>query len=418
MERATFTVSFFVKRTKKLKDGTSPIFVRITVNGERAEFGIQESIELEEWDAYQANRKRNTTSSRYLKALFDHIKFKLRQKKMYLEEENKVVTATSLKNEYLGIEEDNRTILQVIQEHNERCKNLIGIDYAEGTYERYNTLYVHVKNFINREYKKEDLRLSALKPSFIRDFEYYLKTPHPLGRSKDKWVKCGHNSATKYLKNLKKITRICLVNGWLKQDPFRGKRFHLKEVDMDYLTANELNTLINKKMTVERLELVKDVYVFCCFTGLAFIDVKNLSNSDLQQKGNQLWIHAKRKKTGNWFDVPVLPPARKLIEKYKSHPKCQAKNLVFPVLTNQKMNAYLKEIADVCGIQKNLSTHTARHTFATTVTLTNQISIEVVSKMLGHSSINMTKKYARVVDDLIQKDMTKVYKKYKTLYVA
>ena len=418
MERATFRISFFIKRTKKLKDGTSPIFVRITVNGERAEFGLQEGVDVKEWDAYQANQKRNSTSYRYLSALVDHIKFKLHNKKMSLEEEGKVVTATSLKNAYLGIEEEGRTILQVIQEHNDRCKSLIGIDFAEGTYARYKTLHVHVKNFIKKAYQKEDMRLSELKPTFIRDFEYYLKTPHPLGSNYDKLVKCGHNSATKYLKNFKKITRICLANGWLKEDPFRGIRFHLKDVDMDFLTPEELNTLINKKMPVQRLELVKDVYVFCCFTGLAFIDVKNLSYSDLQKKNQQLWIHKKRQKTKNWFDVPILPPARRLMEKYKDHPKCQAKNLVFPVLTNQKMNAYLKEIAAICQINKNLSTHTARHTFATTVTLTNQISIEVVSKMLGHSSINMTKKYARVVDDLISKDMQKAYEKYKMLYVA
>jgi len=171
-------------------------------------------------------------------------------------------------------------------------------------------------------------------------------------------------------------------------------------------------------MLVERLELVKDVYIFCCFTGLAFVDVKSLSQTDFETKGNQLWIKKRRQKTKNWCSIPVLPPALRLIEKYEGHPRCKMTRLVFPVPSNQKMNANLKEIAAICGIEKNLSTHTARNTFATTVTLSNQISIEVVSKMLGHSNINMTKKYARVVDDLINKDMKKVYTKYKTLYVA
>ena len=181
---------------------------------------------------------------------------------------------------------------------------------------------------------------------------------------------------------------------------------------MDFLDERELNTLLNKTFDFERLEQVKDAYLFCCFTGLAFVDVKSLSLSDIETKGDTLWIKKRRQKTKNWCHVPLLPPAVQLIEKYKSHPQCIKSGVLLPVPSNQKMNAYLKEIADLAGIKKNLSTHTARHTFATTVTLANQVSIEVVSKMLGHSSINMTKKYARVVDDLIQRDMQKIYGKY------
>ena len=408
MERATYNVSFFVKRTKKRKDGTLPIFARITVNRERSEFSLQERIEVDLWDNYQQRKGVNSTSYRYLKALFDHVTFKLHAKKMDLEERGLEVTAKSIKKAYMGIDENSKTILQVFQEHNEQCKSLIGIDFSPLTYQRYTTVYRHVENFIRLKYHKDDLLLTEIKPSFVKGFEVYLKVER----------KCSHNSTVKYLRNLKKIFRIALVDGWLKEDPFRGARFHLESVDIDFLTTEELDVLIHKKMLVERLELVKDVYVFCCFTGLAFIDVKNLSYSDIQEKNHQLWIHKKRQKTKNWCDIPILPPARHLMEKYKDHPKCQLSDLVFPVLSNQKMNSYLKEIADICGINKNLTTHTARHTFATTVTLTNQISIEVVAKMLGHSSINMTKKYARVVDELISKDMQKVYEKYKMLYVA
>ena len=252
------------------------------------------------------------------------------------------------------------------------------------------------------------MKLSELSPAFIKDFEFYLKTER----------QCGHNSATKYLKNFKKITRIAMTNGWLKDDPFKNTKFHLDKVDMDFLSKEELDTLIHKKMVVGRLNQVKDVYLFCCFTGLAFIDVKNLKLADIEDKSGQLWIKKKRQKTKNWCNIPLLGPAAQIMEKYKNNPFCLKNNVIFPVLTNQKMNAYLKEIAAVCGIDKNLSTHTARHTFATTVTLSNQVSIEVVSKMLGHSSINMTKKYARVVDDLISKDMQKIYSKYEDMKIA
>jgi site-specific recombinase XerD len=238
----------------------------------------------------------------------------------------------------------------------------------------------------------------------MNDFEYYLKTTR----------NCCNNTTIKYIKNFKKIIRIALANGWMKSDPFVNIKYHLDDVDLAYLTEDELNTLMKKQFRVERLQQVKDIYLFCCFTGLAFIDVKNLHYEDIEEKNGMLWIKKKRQKTKNWCNVPLLGPAVSLMNKYKSNPICLKNGLVLPVLSNQKMNAYLKEIADLCEINKNLSTHTARHTFATTVTLANQISMEVVSKMLGHTSINMTKKYARVVDDLINRDMQKIYGRYDT----
>jgi len=247
--------------------------------------------------------------------------------------------------------------------------------------------------------------LQEITPMFVKDFEFYLKTS----------CKCCHNTATKYLKNFKKIIRIALANDWMKSDPFSNIKFHLDDVDMDFLNEQELNTMMEKEFKIERLQVVKDIYLFCCFTGLAFVDVKNLAYSDIEVRDNRQWIKKRRQKTKNWCHVPLLPPAVRLMDKYKDHPVCRKRSCVLPVPSNQRMNAYLKEIADVCGIEKNLSTHTARHTFATTVTLANQISIEVVSKMLGHASINMTKKYARVVDDLINRDMQKVYIKYDTV---
>jgi site-specific recombinase XerD len=199
----------------------------------------------------------------------------------------------------------------------------------------------------------------------------------------------------------------------MKNNPFSNIKYHFDEVDMAFLTEEELNRLMDKEFDIDRLQLVKDIYIFCCFTGLAFIDVKNLTNEDIEEKDGRFWIKKKRQKTKNWCNIPLLAPALNLINKYKNHPTCIKNGVVLPVLSNQKLNAYLKEIADLCEIKKNLSMHTARHTFATTVTLSNQVSMEVVSKMLGHSSINMTKKYARVVDDLINRDMQKIYEKYE-----
>jgi len=404
MTRTTFTVLFFIKRTKALKDGTVPIFARVTVNGQRTEFGLQRSIEENQWHAEKGYAKGTSKNAREINSYLDFVKSKMLVTKRELEETGKPITALTLKNQYLGIEDSGKTILQIYREHNERCKGLIDTDFSLGTIKRYKTSYNHVENFIKYKYKRNDLALYEITPKFISDFEFYLKTIR----------KCCHNSTVKYLKNFKKIVRIALANGWMKADPFIQVTYRLDEVDMDFLDEQELNALINKEFKFERLQQVKDTYLFCCFTGLAFIDVKSLVYSDIESKGDTLWIKKRRQKTKNWCHIPLLPPAVQLLEKYRSHPQCQKTGCVLPVLTNQKMNAYLKEIADLTGIDKNLSTHTARHTFATTVTLANHISIEVVSKMLGHSSINMTKKYARVVDDLIHRDMQKIYGKYET----
>ncbi len=407
MERATFNVLFFIKRAKRLKNGNVPISARITVNGERAEFGIQKSVDDEQWCSQKGGVLGFSKDAKKLNAYLDLIKRKLYQFRQDLEESGRVLTAELVRNAYLGIEENAKTILGTFSDHNQRCRKLVGIDFAIGTCERYETCYRHLANFIQHTYDKSDVFLRDINPTFVKDFEFYLKTER----------KCAHNSATKYLKNFKKITRIANSNGWMKKDPFVNTKFHLEDVDMDFLSTDELELLMSKHLSVPRLQLVKDIYLFCCFTGLAFIDVSNLVYSDLKERDGKTWIVKKRQKTKNWCNIPMLDPAVQIMEKYKSHPVCLSTGKVLPVLSNQKMNAYLKEIADLCGIEKNLSTHTARHTFATTVTLSNQISIEVVSKMLGHSSINMTKKYARVVDDLINKDMTKIYGKYEQVEI-
>ncbi len=374
----------------------------ITVNRQRAEFGLQKSIDPDQWDSVKGYAKGHSLESKQINSELETVKSNVFLKKREFNELGKNFTAYELKNSYLGIDENSQTILGVFKDHNNRCLELINKDFAPGTIERYNTCYKHIEDFIKLRYKTSDLNLFEITPMFINGFELYLKTKR----------NCNHNTTVKYIKNFKKIVRIALSNGWLKNDPFVNIKYQLDEVDLDYLSEEELTILSNKTFSIERLQLVKDIYLFCCYTGLAFIDVKNLRQSDLILKGDRVWINKKRQKTKNWCHIPLLAPASAIIEKYKEHQNCLGSDLVLPVLSNQKMNAYLKEIADLCGITKNLSTHTARHTFATTVTLANQISIEVVSKMLGHSSINMTKKYARVVDDLINRDMEKIYDKF------
>lgn len=388
-----------------LKDGSSPIYVRLTVNRKRTEFSLQRSIDKSQWHSEKGYAIGNTKEAKQLNATLDHVRIKIMMIRKEMEESGMLITSKTIRNRYIGNDDSGKTILGVFSDHNKKCEGLIGKDFAPGTVMRYQTCYLHTQEFIKEKYRKEDLPLHEITPMFVSDFEYYLKTKRV----------CCHNTATKYLKNFKKITRIAMANGWLKSDPFVHVKFHLDEVDMDYLSENELNTLMNKQFTIPRLQTVKDLYLFCCFTGLAFVDAKSLTAEDIEKKGDSLWIKKRRQKTKNWCTLPLLQPAEQILEKYQEHPQCIKTGYLLPIPSNQKMNAYLKEIADLAGIEKNLSTHTARHTFATTVTLSNHVSLEVVSKMLGHSNINMTKKYARVVDDLICRDMQKLHGKYNAV---
>lgn len=211
------------------------------------------------------------------------------------------------------------------------------------------------------------------------------------------------------MKCLKKITNRSLANEWISKDPFMGIKFHEKEMNREFLTWDELQTVINKKFELPRIDLVRDIFIFCAFTGLSFIDVKQLTSEHIVKdlEGNY-WIRKARQKTKNMCNIPLLDVPLFIIEKYKGCPLCEKRNVLLPVPCNQKMNSYLKEIADLCGIKKNLSTHTARHSYATSVCLANGVSIENVAKMLGHSNISMTKRYARVLDQSILNDMQKV----------
>lgn len=296
-----------------------------------------------------------------------------------------------------------KTLIEVYTEHNKRCRALIGKDFSASTVEKFDTSLNTLKAFIRYSTKKDDILLKEVSRVFIQDFEFYLKAERNM----------QHNSALKHLKNLKKIIRIALANEWIKKDPFVGIQFKHDKIDVDFLSQDELERIKNKDFTIKRLEVVRDIFLFCAYTGLAFIDVKQLDSSHLIADGNgALWIRKPRQKTENMCNIPVIQPAKAILEKYKEHPECIKKNVLLPVLSNQKTNAYLKEIADLCGITKKMSSHVARHTAATTVFLANNVSIENVAKILGHSSTKMTQHYAKVLDSSILRDMQSVEAKF------
>jgi site-specific recombinase XerD len=381
-------------KTKLLRNDEAPVYVRITVNGSRCDLGISRSINPDIWDPGKGKAKGNTRAVKEFNEYLDEYRSRILQAKKMLESDFRPVTPESIKRKLLGID---------YKDHNEKLKLLGDKEVAPATITRYETAYKHLKEFIMHQYKKDDCLFRDVNYNFIKNFEFYMKTKR----------KCAHNTTVKYIVNIKKIIRIAMANNWIKQDPFRDIRYRYDDVDAVFLNDDDLTALATTEIEVPRIDQVRDVFLFCCFTGLAFSDVKALRKENIITgiDGKQ-WIQKRRTKTNILSSIPLLDIPIRLLEKYANHDRVKTGKALLPVPTNQKMNAYLKEIADLCGLNKKLTTHAARHTFATTVTLSNHVSMESVSKMLGHTSINMTRKYARIADKLISEDMKKLQGKY------
>lgn len=403
VKRNTLSVLFIIKKAKLLKNGEAPICMRITVNKRVAEVMIKRSIPVDLWNQKKECSKGKDRVATELNHYINTVRAKVLQIHRELEIDNKPITADTIKDCFYGRDKVQRSLLEVYAEHNEKCRALIGKEYTESTVTKFDTSINRLKEYIRSCYHRDDIMLAELDGQFIRDFDFWLKT--------DKH--CQNNSALKHLKNLKKVVRIALANDWIKKDPFYGIHFKQEEVNVEFLSREELDILMNKEFTIKRLEQVRDIFVFCCFTALAFVDVQQLSREHLIKDNNgALWIRKARQKTNQMCNIPVLTIPQRILGKYEDNAECIKKGVLLPVISNQRMNAYLKEIADVCGIAKRLTTHVARHTAATVVFLANDVSMENVSKILGHSNIRMTQHYAKVLDSSIMRDMANVERNF------
>lgn len=401
MKRDSFRVLFFLKKTRLLKNGEASVCMRITVNGTRVENNIRKSIDPALWSQAKETARGKSRRACDLNTYIEEARIKLYQIFCELEQQNRPVTAHLLQELFFGQEkpEEVRTLLGTMQEHNDQCRALVGTDYALITVRPYLSCRRYLAELIRQRYGKEDLPLTEVNGELVRAFAFYLKTEKG----------CQQNTVIRYMKCLKKITNLACANDWMAKDPFLGIRFHEKEVVREFLTMDELQTIYHKEFPLERLTLVRDVFIFAAFTGLAFIDVQQLAPEHIVRDNNgNLWIRKPRQKTKNMCNIPLLDIPQEILRKYADHPTCRKKGVLLPVPCNQKMNSYLKEIADICMIRKNLTTHCARHSYATSVCLANGVSLENVAKMLGHSNIKMTQHYARVLDSSILRDMMQV----------
>lgn len=394
-----FQLSYLI-RLNKSKNGLAPIYCRINIAGQRAEISLKKYISPDKWMTAGGGRAiGNSVEARVVNLAIEQLNAKIHYHYNQLQASGQKVTAAKIKNLVLELAEKKYTLLEAFKHHNKKMLEVVGIDVELGTYKKFETVQEKITRFLKSYYHVSDIELDDLKFKFVTDFEHFMKTQD----------KVSHNTALRYIRCLKKIIIMAVNNEWMNKNPFASYKVQFTKVNREILTAEELETLKNKELPNERLNQVKDVFLFCCYTGYAFIDVFKLTRNDLA-KGidGEYWIFTERTKTGIRSNVPLLPTAMEIVEKYYDHPICVESGKLLPVKSNQKMNAYLKEVADLCGIHKNLTMHIARHTFATTVTLSNGVPIETVSKMLGHTKIATTQIYAQVLDNKVSADMQKL----------
>lgn len=404
--KTNFSLLFYMKKPKNYVKGTVPIYLRITVEGKRSEITAGCSCEPSRWNA-QAGRCMGTKEDiKSFNSYLDNLQMKIIQAHRDLSEEDQIISAEGIRDRFLGKKEKGMTLMDVFRDHNQKMAALVGSEFSKGTLERYKTSFKHTADFLQWKYEIEDININKVDHAFIIEYDFYLRSVR----------KCANNSAVKYLKNFGKIIRLCLSSGYIAIDPFLRYKAKLKKVNRVYLTSEEIQVMAKKQFATERLQQVRDIFLFCCFTGLAYIDVKNLRKMDLVRGiDGERWISIKRQKTDTPSRIPLLPTASTLLSIYEDSPACINTGMLLPVLSNQKMNSYLKEIADFCGISKMLTFHIARHTFATTVTLLNGVPIESVSKMLGHTNILTTQHYAKILDIKVGADMALLKDKYLKL---
>jgi len=406
MLQKNFNLLFYLKRPKKPSKGPVPVYLRITVNGVRKEIATGRSCEPDRWNPNAGRASGNKEEIRSLNAFLDTLQLNVHEARRKAVEEGKVITSALLKGMLTGEYEKPKMLLEVFKYHNEQALALVNKEFAPATIKQFKTSLEHMKAFIQMKHNASDIDIKRLDFEFVTEYSFWLKSVK----------ECGHNSTLKYISQFRKIVNICIRNGWLSKDPFLGFSMSRVEVEKTALTPTELEAISKKIFCTDRLNQVKDIFLFSCYTGLAYADIQKLKRTEIATgiDGEQ-WIFTSRQKTDTGSRIPLLPMTLDILAKYKEHPQCINQDRVLPVPSNQKMNAYLKEIADLCGITKKLTFHIARHTFATTVTMCNGVPIESISKMLGHKNLKTTQHYAKILDMKVSADMTVLKQKLQSV---
>lgn len=403
---STFTIIFFTRKLSKSVDKLS-IYARITVDGQRSEISLKRSVQVNDWDNNRARCRGNTTKVRFLNAYLDEVYNQILDCHKQLFQEGKMISANAIKGRFLGEDDDRKTLREIITYHN---TNMITV-LKFGTMKNYYTTEKYLYKFLSEILKVDDIYLKQLNYRFICDFEQYLRN---YKNSKNENV-LTNNGVMKHLERFKKMINLACKLEWLTKNPFQQFQLKFNKFDRQYLTERELQLIEDTSFSQLRLERVKDCFLFSCYTGLSYIDMKELTTNEIVRGiDNNYWIFTKREKTNEAVKIPILPKAKQIIDKYKDDFESLRSNKILPLYSNQKINSYLREIVESCGIHKHITFHVARHTFATTVMLSNGVPIETVSKLLGHAKLSTTQIYARVVETKISEDFQNLLKRFET----
>ncbi len=390
---------FYVKEEKKDNNGEVPIYLRITMNGERAEISTNRRVDLNLWDKASEKVAGKSEVARTINSNLVTLLGKVEKYFSNLEVKDELISVHQIMAELKGKSQNQMTLIKAYEFHIARLEELAGVDYVPNTINGYKSSLNGLKKFILKQFNKTDVRLCDLNKIFIESYDTYLKSSRGL----------NHNSAVKNLKYINCILNKAVSYNWNSKNPFKGYSFGYVNPPRSYLTEDEIESLHKKEFVIKRLARVRDVFIFQIYTGLSYADMAELTEDNIEIGiDGKRWIVVHRKKTGSRSSIPLLPRAQEVLDRYKSDPACVAYHKLLPVSSNQRMNGYLKEIADICEIKKPLTTHIARHTFATTVTLSHGVPIETVSKMLGHSDLKTTQIYSKVVDRKVAEDMNKL----------
>ncbi|RYJ43272.1 site-specific integrase [Flavobacterium beibuense] len=403
MSNNKIALSFLLQKAKVNRKGKCPIKCRIIYKKEKKEFAIGYSIEEPYWDSKMQEGISPSEDFEFINTQLSLIKTKINQAFLFLQVNNPDFDVNDLYNQYLGksLRKD-MGLIEVYDEYLNRIHKLIDKEIKLVTYNKYKESKVHLVDFIYWNMKTKDVKLNALKSNFVTDYEYFLKT--------EKNFQTG--TIYKAIQRFRKVVRYAVGNDYLAKDPFMLYKSLRPKKELVYLTNKELRDLEDYDFAQSRLEQVRDMFVFCCYTGLAFKEMSNLRQQNIISgfDGNK-WISMKREKTNKEISIPLLPNALKLLDKL-SQTKESDMDWLLPSISNQKFNSYLKEIAAVVGITKNLTHHLARKTFATTVLLYNDVPMEIVSELLGHSKMSITQEhYGKVVQKKVSEHMQNLTKR-------
>lgn len=396
----------FILRSDKKSSGSSPIMMQLYLEGRRAYIGTGHRVNYEEWDATFGRVKGNSKKSNTINLHMDTMKMDVLQIFHNMKATQDDISVFEIRDRIMGKDDVSKklgiTISELCDLHNKQYEGLVGIEIGKITFNRYTLYRSRILDFLKYKHQVSDIVVDQIKYSFAMEYEIYLKSV----------VKLHQNTLVKFMQYLSRVLDYGVKYDYLTKNVLSSYKAHTKETKKEYLTSEELQRIVDKEISITRLKEVRDCFVFCCYTGYAYKDASNLTPDHIVTGINgKKWIYTSRQKNDNTSNVPLLEPAIEIIEKYKDHPLCGNKNRLIPMKSNQRLNAYLKELADICGITKPLTTHIARHTFATTVLLTNGVSLEATSKMLGHKSIKTTQIYGKIVESRVGAEMDKLSEK-------